>query len=244
MPAFLVHGVPDTSAVWDEVCERVVRRDVIRPDLPGFAEPLPAGFSPTKEGYVEWLVAEIEAVGEPVDLVGHDWGSILAVRVATTRPDLVQTLAFGAGPIDETYIWHDVAQLWQSPDVGEQVMEAITPETMEPGLVDIGLTPAQAARTASHITDHMKAAILPLYRSAVDVGHEWGPALDDGFDKPALAIWGAEDIYVGPEFAERMAARLGARVVVLDGCHHWWPLARPDEVATELQALWSSGSHQ
>jgi pimeloyl-ACP methyl ester carboxylesterase len=239
MPAFFVHGVPDTSSVWDDVVARLDRTDVIRPDLPGFADPLPADFVPTKEAYADWLTAQVAKVGEPVDLVGHDWGSLLAVRVATTRPDLVRTLTFGGGPVDETYVWHDVAQLWQTPEVGEQVMEGFTPELLSEALAGIGLTPEQAAATASRVTDDMKAAILVLYRSAVDVGAQWGPALDGGFDRPALSLWGGDDVYAQPEFGGRMAERLGGRSVVFAGCHHWWPLGRPDEVAAELQVHWA-----
>jgi pimeloyl-ACP methyl ester carboxylesterase len=239
MPAFFMHGVPDTSALWDDVVARLDRDDIIRPDLPGFAAPLPPGFESTKDRYAEWLIAEIEAVGEPVDLVGHDWGSLLAVRAATTRPDLIRTLTFGGGPIDETYVWHDVAQLWQTPEVGEQVMDGFTPEVAVDALTGIGLTRAQAATTASHITDDMKAAVLVLYRSAVHVGAEWSPAIDQGFDRPALSLWGGDDVYASPEFSERMAKRLGGRSVVFAGCHHWWPLARPDEVAAQLQVHWA-----
>jgi pimeloyl-ACP methyl ester carboxylesterase len=242
MPAVLVHGVPDTNVIWDEVCAALGRTDVVRPDLPGFAAPLPAGFEPTKEAYAAWLAAELEAIGEPVDLVGHDWGSLLAVRVATTRPDLVRTLACGGGPVDETYVWHDTAQLWQTPGVGEQVMEALTPETLGPALPAMGLTPAQAERTAAGITEEMKAAILGLYRSAVTVGAEWSPAMD-GFDRPALVLWGADDPYAPAHpFAERMAGRLGGRAVVFAGCRHWWPSERPAEVAAELDQLWAQAS--
>jgi pimeloyl-ACP methyl ester carboxylesterase len=238
MPAFFVHGVPDTSSVWDDVVARLDRTDVIRPDLPGFVDPLPDGFAPTKEAYADWLAAEIEAVGEPVDLVGHDWGSLLAVRVATTRPELIRTLTFGGGPIDETYVWHDVAQLWQTPEVGEQIMEGFTPDLLADALAGIGLTREQAAATASHTTEDMKTAILGLYRSAVHVGDEWAPALD-GFAKPALSLWGGDDVYAAPEFSARMAERLGGRSVVFAGCHHWWPLGRPDEVAAELKVHWA-----
>jgi pimeloyl-ACP methyl ester carboxylesterase len=240
MPAFLVHGVPDTHVLWDDVCDHLDRADVVRPDLPGFAAPAPAGFEPTKEGYVDWLVGELEQVGEPVDLVGHDWGSLLVVRAATTRPDLIRTLACGGGPVDPDYVWHDTAQLWQTPDVGEQVMEAITPETMGPGLVGLGLTEAQAERAAAHITDSMKACILTLYRSAVTVGAEWAPAMD-GFDRPSLVLWGADDPYApAVPSAQSMADRLGARVVTFEGCGHWWPAQRAGEVAAELQRLWAT----
>ena len=240
MPAFLVHGVPDTHVLWDDVCAHLTRTDVIRPDLPGFAGSTPDGFTPTKEGYVDWLVSEIEAVGEPVDLVGHDWGSLLVVRAATTRPDLIRTLTCGGGPVDPDYVWHDTAQLWQTPDVGEQVMEMMTPEAMAVGLPGMGLTPEQAERTASHITDEMKACILTLYRSAVTVGAEWWPAMD-GFDRPALVLWGADDPYApAVPSAERMASRLGGRAVAFEDCSHWWPAQRPAEVATELETLWAS----
>jgi pimeloyl-ACP methyl ester carboxylesterase len=45
--------------------------------------------------YVDWLIARLEEIGSPVDLVGHDWGPALTVRVASPRPDLVRTRAGG-----------------------------------------------------------------------------------------------------------------------------------------------------
>jgi pimeloyl-ACP methyl ester carboxylesterase len=41
----------------------------------------------TVEEYRQWLIGELEALGSPVDLVGHDWGGVHAVLVAMTRPD-------------------------------------------------------------------------------------------------------------------------------------------------------------
>ena len=29
------------------------------------------------------------------------------------------------GTVDREYVWHDLAQMWQTPEVGEQVMEAM-----------------------------------------------------------------------------------------------------------------------
>ena len=51
----------------------------------------------------------------PVDLVGHDWGSLLVQRVVSLRPDLIRTWACGNGPVDTEYVWHDMAQQWQTP---------------------------------------------------------------------------------------------------------------------------------
>ena len=239
MPVLLLHGVPDTHRVWDELLPHLGRDDVLTPDLPGFgADPGPG--EPTKEAYLAWLVGALEAIGEPVDLVGHDWGCILAVRAATARPDLVRTLACGSGPVDETYVWHEAAQLWQTPEVGEQVMTAITPETMPAAFEASGLTAAQAAIAAAGIHEEMKRCILGLYRSACHVGEEWAGDLV-GFPRPALVLWGGDDVPAPPAFAHRMADRLGGRAVVFEGGHHWWPLSHPAEVAAELQALWAEG---
>jgi len=120
MPAVLIHGVPDTPALWDKLRSHLSRRDVFAPALPGFGCPVPPGFSATKEAYVDWLVAELERVGEPVDLVGHDWGALLVQRAVSLRPDLIRTWACGDGPIDREYVWHDLARQWQTPGVGRR----------------------------------------------------------------------------------------------------------------------------
>ena len=76
MPAVLVHGVPETSALWDGLVPLLGRDDVVTLQLPGFGTPRPDGFGATKEEYVDWLVGELESrQGDgPIDLVGHDWG--------------------------------------------------------------------------------------------------------------------------------------------------------------------------
>src|SRR4051794_38934501 len=131
MPAVFVHGVPDTAAMWDPLIGAIDRTDVHAVALPGFGAPTPAGWDATKESYAAWLESEIETFGEPVDLVGHDWGAILAQRVASTRPDLVRTFACGSGPLDTTYEWHNVAQLWQTPEVGEQIVAGFLAMSVE-----------------------------------------------------------------------------------------------------------------
>src|SRR5436190_242394 len=98
MPAVFVHGVPDTATMWDALRSHLTRTDVIALSLPGFDAPIPDGFSSTKEEYAAWVIAQLEAIGEPVDLVGHDWGSMLVQRVASTRTDLIRTVAAGSGP--------------------------------------------------------------------------------------------------------------------------------------------------
>jgi pimeloyl-ACP methyl ester carboxylesterase len=237
MPAVLVHGVPDTHRLWDKMRAHLARRDVVAPDLPGFGAPTPAGFVPTKESYVDWLVGEIERAGEPVDLVGHDWGSLLVQRVVSLRPDLIRTWACGNGPIDREYVWHDLAQQWQTPGVGEAIMEVMGGDAMVDGLVGGGVPAADAPGVVAHIDARMKECILGLYRSAVRVGAEWEEDVAR-ITRPGLVLWGRDDPYVAPRFAERLAARVHGELHFFDGCGHFWPHERPAEAAAVLERFW------
>ena len=106
MPAVLVHGVPETHHVWDDLRAHLSRVHSVAVALPGFGNAMPAGFGATMNEYATWLIAELEAVGEPVDLVGHDWGGILTLRVASVRPDLVTRWVTDApGAFDESFSW-------------------------------------------------------------------------------------------------------------------------------------------
>lgn len=241
MPAVFVHGVPDTTAMWAPLLAALDRTDVVTLSLPGFAVPAPAGWGATKEDYATWLGDELAAIGEPVDLVAHDWGALLAQRVASTRPELVRTLACGSGPLDREYTWHSMAQAWQTPEVGEQIMAgmlAMERADLAAGLAAGGMPAELAATEAAHVDDEMARCILALYRSAVTVGAEWQPAVDAMPHRPAHVFHGADDAYLGVEIAQRLAARLGADLTVYPGCQHWWPWDRAAETAEALTRLW------
>lgn len=238
MPAFFVHGVPDSHLMWDPIRSHLSRKDIIAPDAPGFGSPIPAGFNATKEEYVDWLIAEIEKVGEPVDLVGHDWGSFWVQRITSIRPDLVRTMTAGAAAIDKDYVWHDVAKIWQTPTMGEQFMQGMTADAMKVALGAAGVPAEYLEESTALIDDAMKDSILKLYRSATNVGPEWAPDVDK-IKKPVLLLWGKDDPYITFSFAEKLRDRLNGKLVAWD-CGHWWPLERPAEAAAELESFWAS----
>ena len=240
MPAIFVHGVPDTHHLWDGVRERLSRKDTSTVSLPGFGTDLPDGFGCTKEEYLEWLIGEVEKVGAPVDIVGHDWGALLTARLVQVRPDLVRTWAIGGAAIDEGYEWHPLAKMWQTPGMGEQVMAGFTLDAMVTALVAEGV-PAEVAKVvASRVDERMKASVLPLYRSAVTFMKEWHADVEGMSAQPGLLIWGEKDPYMPVEFARKMAARTKAGLVVLEGCGHWWPAQGPAETAAALERFWAS----
>src|SRR5262245_42488914 len=173
MPAVFVHGVPDTAVVWRPLLQRIQRKDIVCLALPGFGNKRPAGFASDKDSYAEWLVGELKKVDGPIDLVGHDWGSLLVTRAVSLAPRLVRSWCGGGAPLDPDYVWHDTAQIWQTPGKGEDLMKSFTVDAVAAGLAAQGIPPAHARETAALIDDEMKASILPLYRSAIRVADDW-----------------------------------------------------------------------
>jgi pimeloyl-ACP methyl ester carboxylesterase len=240
MPAFLVHGNPDSARLWSRTIDRLGDYDgeIVAADLPGFANPAPEGFAKTKESYVDWISEQLEGLGGGVDLVGHDWGSLLVQRVASTRPDLVRSVACGGAAVDREYPWHPLAQVWQTPGEGERYMEEeLTDEFGIAHLIENGV-PQEDAEANIWTTPHGKQTILDLYRSAVDIGAEWQPELEQ-IEVPALVIWGREDPYVPLKFGKALATRMNGELVVLE-CGHWWPFEKPAETAAALLGHWSA----
>lgn len=90
---------------------RLRRNDVITLSLPGFGGEAPTGFDATKDGYVDWLLAELARQPGPIDVVGHDWGALLVTRAVSLRPQAFRSWAGGGAPLDPDYEWHQAATM-------------------------------------------------------------------------------------------------------------------------------------
>lgn len=190
--------------MWDAVVSRLERKDVVRRSLPGFGCAMPKGFSATKEAYVEWLLGQLAALADPIDLVGHDWGGPLVVRAVSLKPNAVRSWAAGGAPLDREYVWHQAARAWQTPEMGKRVMANLTPEALRAARVAAGVPGADAVTTATNVDATMKQCILNLYRSAVHAGAEWEDDLRR-VSAPGLVLWGEKDPYASAEFGARLA---------------------------------------
>ncbi|MGH9210095.1 MAG: alpha/beta fold hydrolase [Acidimicrobiales bacterium] len=245
MPAVFVHGVPETERIWDALRANLTRDDVVALTLPGFGRPLPEGFGATKDEYAAWLVGQLEDIGQPVDLVGHDWGGGLAMRLVSVRPDLVRTWVIDTGALaDPDYVWHQFAQVWQTPGDGEAFMDtwlASGPADRAAMFTAEGAPPETADTLAAAFDRTMADAILALYRSATKVHHDWGPDFT-AIPKPGLVIVPSADPFLNAAQARRSAERAGARVEPLDGIAHWWMLSEPARCARLLEEFWASAA--
>ncbi|SDK76212.1 Alpha/beta hydrolase family protein [Nonomuraea maritima] len=116
-----VHGVPETAVVWNPLRE-AVKGPSEALTLPGFGTALPPGFTPTKDRYAAWLTDELRKFPEPVDLVGHDWGALLTLRVATAGEVPLRSWVCDVGGVfHPDYAWHPWAAALIS-DQGEETL--------------------------------------------------------------------------------------------------------------------------
>jgi len=246
MTAVFVHGNPETPVIWRSLLRELNRTDVVALQLPGFGIASPAGWGATKEEYTAWLVDELEAIGEPVDLVGHDWGGGFAARVAMTRPDLLHSWVCDVtGLLHPDYTWHDFAQIWQTPGAGEQffIDSAAAPvEARAELFVSIGITADVATELVEASDEEMARCVLALYRSAAQPAMvEWGRDAAAAAARPGLAMINSEDPFVKDhEFGREMGRRMGATIEEMQGFGHWWMLQDPAHGAAVLEHFWST----
>ncbi len=246
MAAVFVHGNPETAAIWGPLVAVLGRDDVVLLSPPGFGAPLPDGFGATFTEYRDWLEAELEAIDGPIDLVGHDWGGGHVVNVVMRQPELVRSWATDVvGLFDPDYVWHDLAQVWQTPGAGEEAIEGMLGGDLTARtdlMVSLGIPADIGAAIAEHQNADMGRAILALYRSATQPAMaEAGRALESAAARPGLSLLATEDPYIGADDHRRRAAdRAGARTEVLDGLGHWWMVEDPHRGAEALNRFWGA----
>jgi pimeloyl-ACP methyl ester carboxylesterase len=241
MTAIFVHGVPETSSVWQPLVDHLERDDVVLVGLPGFGSPLPDGFDPTMQTYADWLATELQAY-DAVDLVAHDWGAILALRILADRPANVRSWVSDMGDLGPDFQWHETAKIWQTPGDGEALMDAFVGASLADRatiLQGVGVPEAHATEMATHLDRTMADAILVLYRSATDVGNEWGPGIDD-IAAPGLLVESLQDPFRNAGRVRRLAERTGAAVATMPDAGHFWMLDDPAASAAAIADFWAT----
>jgi pimeloyl-ACP methyl ester carboxylesterase len=246
MTVVLVHGNPETEAIWGPLVDALGRSDVVCLSPPGFGAPLADDFPATYLAYRDWLESELAQVDQPIDLVGHDWGGGHVVNAVMHRPELVRSWASDVvGLFDPDYVWHDLAQVWQTPGDGEELVNTLLGGTVADRaerMAALGIPMDIATSMAPAQNAEMGRAILLLYRSARQPAMaEAGRALENAAARPGLSLLATDDPYIGHADSRRRAAdRAGARTEVLDGLGHWWMVEDPARGADALTRFWDA----
>jgi pimeloyl-ACP methyl ester carboxylesterase len=239
-----LHGVPETAALWEKVRGQLAAESLAL-SLPGFGCPRPAGFGATKDDYVDWVIEQLDQLGGPVDLVGHDWGAGLTYRVATAYGNRLRSwVADLANIMHPDYQWHNFARIWQTPGKGEAFFEQqnAAPAEARAGIFEsFGVDHDDAVALAGGLDETMAGCILDLYRSATpnpyaDWKDTWGPT-----SAPGLVLYPSQDPFGDEAMSRQVADTLGARHETLDGAGHWWPLQTPSAAGAVLAAFLTAG---
>lgn len=246
MAKVFIHGVPDTPVMWEKLVKslRLNEGDYLTPALPGFEMSAPKGFSCTKDGYADWLIGEVEAfvakTGGPVDVVGHDWGALLTLRICSLRPELFRSFAVANALIDPEYKGHRMAKLWATPLVGELMMLLSRTQNFALALKQAGMPEDLALKEVAYWEKPMRKSILSLYRSAIGLrfGGDW---VDDlvNLPKRGLILWGEHDPFVDLSVAKRFTEKWNYPLHVFENKGHWGIIEEPQVTAGILQDFWN-----
>jgi pimeloyl-ACP methyl ester carboxylesterase len=234
-PLLLVHGLGGAAWNFSELAPLLPGRRLIIPDLPGHgaSSPLPA---PTLTGFADVLA---ELLDEPVDVLGHSMGGVVALRLAERYPSLVRRLVLAAA-----------AGISSSTRVAELTI-ALT-GIVQPGRIAgrrVGRV-ARSRRLRKFVFGGFEVANPDLLTERAVHGFLRGPTMhtdtlgaglalvaDDprlDLDRvrcPVLVLWGARDKQVPLEDGFEYARRLGAPLRVIADCGHLLIGERPEVCA-------------
>ena len=217
-PVLLLHGYPQTLAMWEHVAPRLAERfTVVCADLRGYGR---SSKPPTDERHAPYskremaldMVQLMEALGHGRFHIGsHDRGARVAHRLAADHPNAVQSLAvLDIAPTREMYrltdeafaraYWHWFWLILPSPH--PERMIGADPEAFwrqKCTQAWAGGTPGQGPFSEAALVDYLLCwtpetihASCEDYRAAASIDIEHDDA--DGerrIDVPLLALWGA-----------------------------------------------------
>ncbi|MEU0074498.1 alpha/beta hydrolase [Streptomyces sp. NPDC006332] len=254
-PLVLLHGYPQTWLCWQKTLPFLTDRfRVIMPDLRGLGDTSrPAGGYDKKTVAADvWELVHDRLGIETFHLAGHDWGGVVAFRLAADHRDAVSRLAIvdvaipgdGAPDIGQGgRRWHH--RFLQTLDLPEALVEGREHHYLGWFWRNYGHRPdaIDPADIAEYLRVYTSAgatrAGFAYYRSVTqDVADNTGlPPLD----MPVLAVGGGTSWGRGTEVA--ISCRTMAKdvtEVVIDECGHWVPDEQPEELAGHFRSFFTA----
>ncbi len=170
--------------------------------------------------------------GEPVVLVGHSMGGLIAQEAYVRHPRLVKALAL---------CFTSPAFAGGNSDFTKQFIAArIGPLDEGRTMADIAAKLIPTMGSNSKLAEQIMAAVPPdTYRKAVHLLTTFDRRKELADIKvPTLLVAGSEDRTAPPAVMEKMAGKIpGADYVLLEGCGHLGPMDQPDAFNAALLAF-------
>jgi len=259
----LLHGFPEDAQSWSPQVEALAAAGfrVLAPDQRGYgASDKPAGI----EAYlIDTLAADVIALAaslgrERFDLVGHDWGGVVAWWVGVRHPERLGRLAILNAPHPkamQVYMRRVPVQAlrslymaaFQLPTLPEAALGAgnfalltrVLVRTSRPG----AFSAADLARyRQAWAAPGAMTAMLNWYRALRLKQRTTAPSPRTPRSRriavPTLVLWGARDAFLGRGLAAASAALCDdARLLYFETASHWLQQEEPQQVAAALVAF-------
>lgn len=200
-PVALIHGLSGSTRWWSRNVEALSGRHLVAAvDLIGFGRnrrlttPL---LMPAFQEVTALLARWLETFKEPVHLMGHSMGGLLAIRLAAERPDLVRSLVL-VNAVGMPFALRPGPHLRALPKRpwGLNLAPVLIPDAFRAGPTSLALASARVLRGDAR--DWMRHIRVP-----------------------ALLVWGEADPLVPVRYAEEMQRLIeGSRLVVLQHAAH------------------------
>jgi len=250
-PVMLLHGFPQTSWSWHHQLDGLAAEGyrALAFDQRGYSPRARPG--EIQDYSVEHLVKDALAVADTqswdtFDVVGHDWGAVIAWLLAAWHPGRVRTVcavsvphpsafatALGGGDADQTERSSYIGVFRAEGGVAEKALlgEDGSGDGLRRMFATTGL-PADAPEVEVFVSAMLEpgalTAALNWYRamsaeSLANVGK---------IVVPTLYVWSTKDVAIGRRGAEDTVNWVSApyRFEVLEGVSHWIPETAPNEL--------------
>jgi pimeloyl-ACP methyl ester carboxylesterase len=234
-PLLFLHGVPDTSEVWDDTIAGFSHEyQCIAPDLPGFGRTIsPHNFEYSLENlasFVDKLLSSLH-ITDGIHMVIHDIGGIVGLAFALTHPEKVKSLTIMDTTFFSDYKWHAMAKTWRKPILGELAMYLMGRKQFTAAMKKSTpiLTDTQIQSNYNSLTWRNRRMILRFYR-ALDpvIFKQWEGQLQSiGQHFPTQVIWGKNDTFLPVALAKRFGTD---NVHILGNTGHWPMLEQANKV--------------
>ncbi|MCV2869521.1 alpha/beta hydrolase [Defluviimonas sp. WL0002] len=235
-PALGIHCALAHSGAWTGVMAQLGERITMTAfDLPGH------GKSDDWDGQGDYprLCAEIAAsfIDRPVDLIGHSFGAVTALRLALAAPEAFRTLTliepvlFAAARGTEVWTDHHAAigPFYQAMQDGRREDAARIFTGIWGTGIDLDRANMESRSAVVERIDMIPAADPALEH---DSGRVLRPGGLESLDMPVLLIRGERSPAIIEAIAEALAARMpDVGVASVPGASHMLPITHPRQVA-------------
>lgn len=256
-PVVMIHGWPESSYCWEHVAGYMNHGfRIISPDLRGLgdSERTVGVEHYRKQALAQDVIAMLDDLGiDDFQLVGHDWGGVVAQEIALAIPDRVQRMVImniaiinnlrGNQEVIKKIRAGSAAVYWyqhflQTPDLPE----AMIPGAEEAWLKNFLRTSEGKGFPKDAFDEYVRYLRIPgtpgasanYYRTFADDAKRWATLGRHVWPMPGLYIYGNRDPVIIPEYLNHIEDCFDSLKVVEVEAGHFLQEERPEEVAEHL----------